>query len=609
MSNTIQIQNTLLVTLLHEGVTKELIYKEFKKFGQIKSLKHFPKTKSAQVEFYTLEEAKAAKSSLNHNKLLNKEINIVNYQNKEDLKQKKKFNLFIHNVPQDLETSYLHNFMSKYGEITSLMLKKNEENKNLGYGYVQFEAEEAYNEILKEHEQNGMISLPNSNISFNVQKFNDTNKSKSNSIIIIGLFENEIPAEQKEEKTKQINEVFDQIKKELAIPHFNFYTEYNDSKKNFWIKIDFQYEDDKQEEKIYKTVKEQVQKTYQYNGAQNKGPIITFKSNESSERNLFFQGVKIDIKEQDIADWILKTINVTVSTDSIKIRKRTKQAYNEDNLQTNNVSVFFDSQAEGQKLMIFCSKPANKNFVDQIFDNRHKVTLYLKKNEQESVSKLTKKMSSFQNNNALGSKQQQTDVTQPMLNPYSWPAGPFLMNTPPMFMQQPQQQKLMNIPQQQKKPNTTPQPGENKTQGLIAVPKQPAVPQNIFIKFEKASQEEKKNSIEQVTKAITTQFSDFDKLPEEQKRSILGQIIYYKIVELDLDKNKKIIEYLPEVQNENQARAKIAEFKQQVPKITGMLIDTDVFEVSDIVDIVQDEKELIERCSEAIELIISQKKQ
>ncbi|EAR92921.1 polyadenylate-binding protein (macronuclear) [Tetrahymena thermophila SB210] len=603
-----QNQSTLLVQLLHEGVTKELIFKEFKKFGTIKSLKHFPKNKSALVEFQSPEEAKNAKQSLNHNKLLNKEINIVNYQNKDELKQKKKYNLFIHNVPQDLETNTLHNFMSKYGEITSLMLKKNDENKNLGYGYVQFETEEAYNEILKEHELNGKISLPNSTISFNIQKFNDSNKNKANNIVILGLFENEIPADQKEAKTQSINAIFEKIKQELNVLHFNFYTEYNESKKNFWVKVDFQYDDDKQEEHIYKTVKEQVQKNFSYSGAQNKGPTINFKSNESSERNLFFLGVKIDIKEQDIADWIQKAIGVSVPTESIKIKKRTKPANADDQLKTNNVSVFFDSQADGQKLMIFCAKQSNKNSVDEIFDNRHKVTLYLKKNEQESVQKLTKKIGEFQQNSTMGSNKFQTDIQAPNpIHPYGYPIPMFMPQQIPFQNQQP---KLINIPSMQhnKKIQNTPQPIEPKPQTLIAVPNKPAAPQNIFIQFEKATAEEKKNKIEQITNAISTQFSDFDKLQDESKRSILGQIIYYKISELDLDKNRKIMEYIPDVQNENQARAKIAEFKQQVPKITGMLIDTDVFEVADIVDIVKDEKELIERCSEAIDLIISQKK-
>lgn len=83
----------------------------------------------------------------------------------------------------------------------------------------------------------------------------------------------------------------------------------------------------------------------------------------------------------------------------------------------------------------------------------------------------------------------------------------------------------------------------------------------------------------------------------------MGQIIYYKISNLDFEKNDKLITYLEDVKNEAQAKAKIEEFKQAVAKITGMLIDLDVFTISDIIDIVKDEKELIERCNEAIDLI------
>lgn len=39
---------------------------------------------------------------------------------------------------------------SKYGEIISLRLKKDADNKNLGYGYVQFETEDDYNKVLLE---------------------------------------------------------------------------------------------------------------------------------------------------------------------------------------------------------------------------------------------------------------------------------------------------------------------------------------------------------------------------------------------------------------------------------------------------------------------------
>lgn len=58
--------------------------------------------------------------------------------------------MFIKNVPETLETKVLHNFMqSEYGDIASLMLKKNDKNVNLGYGYVQFESKEAYDKILE----------------------------------------------------------------------------------------------------------------------------------------------------------------------------------------------------------------------------------------------------------------------------------------------------------------------------------------------------------------------------------------------------------------------------------------------------------------------------
>ncbi|EAR92920.1 polyadenylate-binding protein (macronuclear) [Tetrahymena thermophila SB210] len=212
--------------------------------------------------------------------LLNKEIKYVNQQNEDELKQKKKYILFIHNVPQDLETSALHNFMSNYGEIINLKLKKTEQNKNLGYGIVEFKTEEAYNKIFKEQELNGKISIPNSNISINVQKFNDSNRKKANRLLVLNLFEQEIPADQKEQKAQQINIIFEQIKKDLQVPHFKFYTEYNHKQKNFWVVFDFQYDDDKQEEHIYKTIKEKVEKNFSYSGAQNKGPSIIFKSNE-----------------------------------------------------------------------------------------------------------------------------------------------------------------------------------------------------------------------------------------------------------------------------------------------------------------------------------------
>jgi len=68
------------------------------------------------------------------------------------------------------------------------------------------------------------------------------------------------------------------------------------------------------------------------------------------------------------------------------------------------------------------------------------------------------------------------------------------------------------------------------------------------------------------------------KKPQDEKRNILGQLIYPKVLEL--------------TQN-----------KSNAPKITGMLIDFSVFEESDILEFLENKEELTERVKEAEVLI------
>jgi len=52
-----------------------------------------------------------------------------------------------------------------------------------------------------------------------------------------------------------------------------------------------------------------------------------------------------------------------------------------------------------------------------------------------------------------------------------------------------------------------------------------------------------------------------------------------------------------------------AKDKNLAPKITGMLIDFDVFEVADIIELLESKEHLIERVEEAEELITSSGKE
>lgn len=76
---------------------------------------------------------------------------------------------------------------------------------------------------------------------------------------------------------------------------------------------------------------------------------------------------------------------------------------------------------------------------------------------------------------------------------------------------------------------------------------------------------------------------DFVKKPQDLQKSILGQLIYPK-VKGKLDERKE-------------------DSKTLTPKITGMLIDFTVFELEDIIEMIDNQEDLNERIEEALELI------
>merc|ERR1719223_522693 len=75
------------------------------------------------------------------------------------------------------------------------------------------------------------------------------------------------------------------------------------------------------------------------------------------------------------------------------------------------------------------------------------------------------------------------------------------------------------------------------------------------------------------------EFMDYN---QDKKRSILGELLFPKI------------------------KALLKSNDQNAPKITGMLIDFEVFEVSDIIEFLESEEALLERVKEAEELISQQ---
>lgn len=170
---------------------------EFSKFGKLKKMNHYAQKHSARIVYEDVESAQNAIRNMNHIQILKKEIVVSRTYDKDELIAKKKYNIFLKNVPEELETKHLHSYLqSSFGEIATLILRKNDNNKNKGYGYLQFENKESYDKILNFQEMEGKLSLPNTEYSFCVAPFDEKEKERlrKNKIHIRGFFE--LPVEE-----------------------------------------------------------------------------------------------------------------------------------------------------------------------------------------------------------------------------------------------------------------------------------------------------------------------------------------------------------------------------------------------------------------------------
>lgn len=70
----------------------------------------------------------------------------------------------------------------------------------------------------------------------------------------------------------------------------------------------------------------------------------------------------------------------------------------------------------------------------------------------------------------------------------------------------------------------------------------------------------------------------FEQMDPNEKRKLLGNLMYYRVATQPVDKDL-------------------------VPKITGMLIDLDVLELSDIIEILTKDEALKDRIADAINII------
>jgi polyadenylate-binding protein len=141
----------LYVGDLDENIQEETLWDFFSKFGPLNFVKIARETSTGKsrgfgyVNFMYPRDAENARQVAQYSKLGKKNIRIMFKTNVKDLDNDA--NLFIKNLDHNVNVKELHEFLKDYG-IVIAKLNTNKEGESLGYGYIQFENKEAAEKAL-----------------------------------------------------------------------------------------------------------------------------------------------------------------------------------------------------------------------------------------------------------------------------------------------------------------------------------------------------------------------------------------------------------------------------------------------------------------------------
>ena len=145
----------LLVKNLSKDVGAHLLFKTFRKYGDIRSSKlmvdFFGNTKGfGFVSFYKVDDSLRAKSELDGKEIEGKNIK-VNFLVRGRVHEIKKNNIYVKEIPKkNFDNKDLENLFCKFGDIKSAIVLKDEKGESKGFGFVCFNKAEDAEKALKE---------------------------------------------------------------------------------------------------------------------------------------------------------------------------------------------------------------------------------------------------------------------------------------------------------------------------------------------------------------------------------------------------------------------------------------------------------------------------
>lgn len=605
-----QNQFALYVGNLEKDVTDRDLVEHFKAYTNnslpplvhIRS-KHSDKTGKrnnfAFVSFSTEEERKKARKEsdfvrLKNKKPMNLRISCNDHQNKVGDPE---LNVFLSNLnSQQINGLKLENVLEElFGEIYSIKIGHNEEGINFNYGYVCFDKKESANnciDLIAKSYPAKLESLQPEKIM--ASKFLPREKrlgeDKKQNLFLKGFPQNIAPADL-EKSIIDFFSTYGKIKSVKAISGngnaFVCFEDPNDAKKAL---------DNENKKDFLKC-----------------GQPIEIEYAESRSKRISKFKEKYNTPEYRESNLVLNNLLTTVTAENLKNEfakfgkiekygiKTTKNSKYPD---TTTGYIKFSSKEEANKTLTEAKSDIN---IKKMFkEEKALITIFLPKEERERIKgKKNMPNLNFPRPQVMMPPfphQQQPNFQMPP-NQYLYHVQPNMhkkpMNLPafkggnphnkggyqnkrnmqkknPHFIDKSQMmQNQENIVQQQQQMYVQNQPERNEIPQIQPqnIPQHNEIPLDTFPNIE----------------SIKTNLNDFNNLPSDKKRNILGEMIYPQI-EKELNTNKQ-------------------QYQGFAGKIAGMLIDLDVFEINDIIEMIENTHELSERIDEAISLLQKKEEQ
>ncbi|XP_062213774.1 uncharacterized protein LOC133914768 [Phragmites australis] len=138
----------LYVGDLHEDVAEDHLFDAFSKIGTVTSVRICRDNATNRslrygyVNYFSRADATSALERLNHSLVLDQPIRVMWSNRDPDARRSGIGNIFVKNLSDSVDNASLQELFSKFGDVLSCKVARNEDGTSRGYGFVQFTSQE-----------------------------------------------------------------------------------------------------------------------------------------------------------------------------------------------------------------------------------------------------------------------------------------------------------------------------------------------------------------------------------------------------------------------------------------------------------------------------------